>query len=109
MPNVTQLEDLENVNKWKFEFELYEGSLSDGWIHKREEHVHKLVDLFNSSLLLLNSDLEIERERSQTRLKFAMHRLGQLGFGEVADKVVGLIVSEPWWLSVRRACHDLVT
>ena len=107
MPNVQTPEDLKDIEKWKVEFELYQSQSPGGWVNRRKQLVGQLLDLFRNSLMDLDSDSEIKRSRAKTRIKFALHRLGQLGFGKEVHTVVDLITEQPWILHPRRVCRDL--
>lgn len=107
MPEAKQLADLKHIDEWLSKFNQYHGSSPNGWIHRRKRHINRLLHLFSDSITKLDSDSEIERTRSSTRIKFVLNRLGQLGFGKVSNVVVDLLVEQPWLLHPRRICLDL--
>lgn len=107
MPEVERLEDLMDVEKWRSEFNQYNGSSLGGWIFRHEKLVGELLALLRDSLVCLDSRSEIERARAGARVRFASYRLGQLGFGTEAQTVINLVVEQPWLAHPRRICKDL--
>jgi hypothetical protein len=107
LPSIQTFDDLKDVESWKNEFILLNAKNKDGWISRRESLAQELASLFQDSLAALNSASEIEKSRAQTRIKFALHRLGQLGFGENTAAIVRLLKETPWVLHPRRICRDL--
>lgn len=107
MPKIETIQDLEDIDGWRSEFVRCNSGLPQGWVDRREQHVTTLLALFEESLPLLQSTSTLEKARSGIRVRFTLNRLGQLGFGDVASKVVDLLVEQPWVLNVRRDTQAL--
>lgn len=107
MPTVATLKDLRDVSIWHAEFDRHHGHSPDGWVQRRENLRDKLCGLVRDSVSLLESDSDVERKRAGTRVKFALYRLGQLGFGREATTVVDLIARKPWALNSRLVSQSL--
>lgn len=107
MPDIRTLEDMDRVDEWRSEFVRLHSTSPNGWIHRREALTQELLFLFEDSLASLDSTSPPESARSRTRVKFALYRLGQLGFGNVADIIVDLVAEQPWLLNVRRDMEAL--
>ena len=108
-PSIQTVEDLRDIERWKDIFvSLNTRTDEDGWVNKRRNLAVKLKQLLINSLkVVVDSKSEFDRSRAQTRIKFALHRLGQLGFGETVSEVVALLKETPWVLHPRRVCRDL--
>jgi len=107
LPVVCHIDDLKDIIKWQFEFYLFHGKPTNGWIHKREKLRNKLVQLLRNNLPLLESSSVIDEKRAKSRVKFAIQRLGQLGFDKEATIIVDILLTQPWVLNPRKVCYDL--
>ena len=107
LPEVRDLNDLENVDWWQLEFNRHNGGRHDGWVLRRERLIERLSGLFRSSLKVLNTESAVEEARLRRRLRFAVYRLGQLGFGDDVKVVAFLLQNYPWLLRPRQVCRDL--
>jgi hypothetical protein len=101
--------DLELVEKWKVTFLNENNKSPKSWIYKRHQLLCDLKSLFESSLRIIRgSTSELDTTKAKKRVKFCLNRLGRLGFEELTDIVIQLLIDVPWILNVRRVCEDLV-
>ena len=107
LPRINGAGDLQKVEWWQSEFKEQNSSKSNGWVLRRERLADKLTNLLTSSLKKVNSESPVEQSRAYTRLKFALYRLGQLGFGNNANTIASLLEKQPWLVSARRVCHSM--
>jgi hypothetical protein len=107
LPDVTDIDDLGDVDWWHREFDRYNGGQQDGWVLRRDRLAKKLSQLFRSSLKVLDAESSVEEARLGRRLRFAVHRLGQMGFGDNVEAVIFLLRNYPWLLRPRQVCRDL--
>jgi len=107
-PSGDSLAEIENVECWREEFRRMNSTQRRNWIGKRSHLVNDLSELMQDSLNGIEADDDVERDRAQRRLKFAVNRLGQLGFGEQVDEVIRILVETPWLVRPRQVCRDLV-
>lgn len=109
MPEIERLEDLRDVGKWTLQFNRDNSVSPGGWIFRRESLLGELLALLRDSLVRLDTGSELERARAGRRVRFALYRLGQLGFDAATQTAVDLVVDQPWLVHPRRVCMDLAS
>lgn len=107
LPPINKFADLQNIPKWKETFTRLNSTTSDSWVLRRVNLINDLTNLFKKSLISLVSGTESERSLSTRRIKFAVNRLGQLGFANTLEDIRSLLTQSPWMINVRRVCKDL--
>ena len=86
LPIISGFDDLENIENWKMEFVDW----SPGWIKNRLEIHTKIKELFGNALFILSEPGENEeaKGKAKKKFKFAINRLGKLGFDEYTDTII---------------------
>jgi hypothetical protein len=107
-PSVDSLAELEDVDCWREEFRCMNSTQRRNWVGRRSHLVHDLSELMQNSLDGIEVEDDVDRNRAQQRLRFAVNRLGQLGFGDLVDEVIHILVETPWLIRPRQVCRDLV-
>jgi len=106
MPRISEMADLRDLKEWSAEFRVLNSGEPDGWVCRRQRLVAGLSDLLRSSIRGLASSSQVERHRAGTRVRFAAHRLGQVGFGSEARTICDLLVEQPWLVNPRLVSRD---
>lgn len=107
LPPVDHMDDLRDAINWQFEFYRLHGKPEIGWLDKKEHIRSRLAQLLRNNLPLLESTSTVDQKKAKSRVKFAIQRLGQLGFEEEATIIAEILLTQPWYLNPRRVCHDL--
>ena len=108
LPDVNKFDDLENTEVWLKIFEIENLKKPNSWITKRYELSCDTKTMFIEALEVLRaSQNEIEIARAKKRFKFSINRLGRLGYEELTNTIIKILVETPWMINIRRVCDDL--
>ncbi len=108
LPEIKTTSDILNINRWVTEFKSLNAKGKNNWLQRRDSLVKQLTELLLTSIESLNCNDERTRQWARIRLKFAVYRLGQLGFGEECKEIIqSLLIESPWLINPRRVCRDL--
>lgn len=94
LPPLPSEATIESVGEWSLQFQ---GSNLE-WHSDKDELRGILIELFRESWRALSLPLrERGSERKLTRhLRFAVNKLGELGFGELHEAVTAVLCDQPW-------------
>ena len=108
LPEVTSISNIKNIDEWAAEFKSLNAKGKNNWLQRRDDLVKQLTELLLTSIESLNCNDDLTRQWARIRLKFAVYRLGQLGFSEECkEKIQSLLIESPWLINPRRVCRDL--
>lgn len=107
LPEANSLDDLIDIDAWNSQFISYPANQI--WLQKRRTIMEDLLKILVTSNDKLK-DPEASRLdliRARRRYRFAVNRLGKLGYEDVADHFIQGMIDEPWMFPVRRVAQDL--
>ena len=106
-PDARTLDDLKDAEAWKNQFLSHLPNKT--WLDKRQSILDKLLDLLIPSYTILQDPkaLKLDLIRARRRYRFAVNRLGKLGYEGITDHIIQVMINQPWIFPVRRVSQDL--
>jgi len=107
-PEVNNIGDLIDVKIWVDSFKKNNEREQD-WISRRKKIQETLKRMLIDSYEFIEQPDDDEKRiiDSKKRLKFAVNRLGRLGFDDLTNTVVDILLHKPWYVNARKLCEDL--
>lgn len=107
LPEANSLNDLIDIDAWNSQFISYPANQI--WLQKRRTIIEDLLKLLETSNNKLKDPdaSRLDLIKARRRYRFAVNRLGKLGYEAVVDHVIQGMVDEPWMFPVRRVAQDL--
>ena len=105
LPQSKSFSEIENIETLKEWFSI----ANRNWVEKKR-NIHNEIKYFFIEALSIISDPESNEQlkaKAKKRFKFSINRLGKLGFDELDDTIIEIVINRPWFVNVLRVCEDL--